>query len=95
MENYYRDVNLNQAQVSDLFKISNYTLSRLFKNQVGIGFSEYVVSKRLECAKELLITTSYTIGEISNMSGFNSTSYFCKIFKVYEGVSPTVFRESR
>ena len=95
LENNYRDVNLNQAQVSDLFKISNYTLSRLFKNQVGIGFSEYVVSKRLECAKELLITTSYTIGEISNMSGFNSTSYFCKIFKVYEGVSPTVFRESR
>lgn len=95
LEENYRDVNLNQAQVADLFKISNYTLSRLFKNQVGIGFSEYVVSKRLECAKELLITTSHTISEISYMAGFNSTSYFCKIFKAYEGVSPAAFRESR
>ena len=95
LEVNYRDIDLNQAQVADRFSISNYTLSRLFKNQVGIGFSEYVVSKRLECAKELLITTSHTINEISSMAGFNSTSYFCKIFKVYEGVSPTVFRESQ
>ena len=90
----FRDVNLSQAQVADIFRISNYTLSRLFKNQVGIGFSEYVVAKRLECAKELLITTSYTVNEISNMAGFNSASYFCKIFKTYEGVSPAVFRET-
>ena len=90
----YKDVNLNQAYVADLFKISNYTLSRLFKNQVGIGFSEYVVAKRLECAKELLLTTSYSVNEISTMAGFNGTSYFCKIFKAYEGVSPTAFRES-
>lgn len=95
LEANYCDIDLNQAKVADLFRISNYTLSRLFKNQVGIGFSEYVVSKRLECAKELLITTSYTINEISNMAGFNSTSYFCKIFKVYEGVSPAAFRESQ
>lgn len=94
LEENFRDVNLSQAQVADLFRISNYTLSRLFKNQVGIGFSEYVVAKRLECAKELLITTSYNVNEISNMSGFNSASYFCKIFKTYEGVSPAVFRET-
>ncbi|MBR4061209.1 MAG: helix-turn-helix transcriptional regulator [Lachnospiraceae bacterium] len=95
LEVNYRDVDLNQAQVAELFKISNYTLSRLFKNQVGIGFSEYVVSKRLEYAKELLITSDYTINEISNMAGFNSTSYFCKIFKVYEGISPAAFRDNR
>ena len=92
LETHYRDSSLSQIQVADLFRISNYTLSRLFKNQVGVGFAEYLAAKRLEYAKELLLTTTYSVKEISVMSGFTSENYFSRTFKLYEGVSPSVFR---
>ena len=93
LEVHYREPDLSQVQVADLFRISNYTLSRLFKNQVGVGFAEYLTSKRLEYAKELLLTTSCTVREISTMAGFSSENYFSRTFKLYEGVSPSSFRK--
>ena len=92
LEINYRDSNLNQMQVADVFGISNYTLSRLFKNQVGVGFTEYLVAKRLDYAKELLLTTSYSVREIAIMAGFSSEAYFSRTFKLYEEVSPSAFR---
>ena len=89
----FQDANLSQVQVADVFRISNYTLSRLFKNQVGVCFSEYLLSKRMEYAKELLLTTSYSISEISYMAGFSGIDHFSKKFKSYVGVSPTSFRD--
>lgn len=93
LEIHYRDEDLNQTQVADFFQISNYTLSRMFKNQVGVGFTEYVNSKRLDYAKELLLTTTYSIREISVMAGFSNDNYFSRIFKATVGESPSVFRE--
>lgn len=92
LEIHYRDVDLSQIQIADAFQISNYTLSRMFKKQIGVGFTEYVNFKRLEYAKELLLTTTYSIHEISFMAGFANDNYFSRIFKINVGVSPTVFR---
>lgn len=93
LEKHFRDEDLSQVKVADEFQISNYTLSRLFKNQVGIGFTEYVNSKRLEYAKNLILTTSYSIKEISVQSGYASESYFGRMFKAAYGVSPSMFRD--
>lgn len=92
LEIHYRDPDLSQVQVADQFRISNYTLSRFFKNQVGVGFAEYLVAKRLEYAKEVLLTTSYSVREVSIMAGFSSENYFSRTFKLYEGVSPSSFK---
>lgn len=92
LEIHYRDSDLSQMQVADQFLISTYTLSRFFKNQVGVGFAEYLVAKRLEYARELLLTTSYSVREVSIMAGFSSENYFSRTFKLYEGVSPSSFR---
>lgn len=93
LETCFRDPDLSQVKVADTFRISTYTLSRLFKNQVGIGFAEYVNSRRLEYAKDLLLTTSLSIREISQQSGYASESYFGRIFKATYGTSPSAFRE--
>lgn len=90
---HYRDPDLSQTQVADAFHISNYTLSRMFKNQVGIGFTEYVNARRLEYARELLLTTTYPIREISVMSGFANDNYFSRLFKASTGMTPSAFRE--
>lgn len=89
----FRDPDLSQVKVADMFKISTYSLSRLFKNQVGIGFAEYVNSKRLEYARDLLLTTSLSIREVALQSGYASESYFGRLFKATYGTSPSAFRE--
>ena len=93
LEVHFRDPDLSQVQVADLFRISNYTLSRLFKNRVGVGFAEYLTAKRLEYAKELLLTTTYSVKEVAAMVGFASENYFSRTFKLYEGISPSSFRK--
>lgn len=93
LETHFKDADLSQVKVADEFKISKYTLSRMFKNQIGVGFAEYVNSKRLEYAKELLLTTEYSVRDISAQVGYTSATYFNRIFKATVGVSPTVFRE--
>lgn len=93
MEIHYRDVDLSQTQVADAFQISSYTLSRMFKNQIGVGFTEYVNFKRLEYAKELLLTTNHSVHEIALLAGYANDNYFSRIFKANVGMSPTAFRE--
>lgn len=90
---HFREPELSQVQVADAFRISTYTLSRLFKNQVGIGFAEYVNTRRLEYAKILLQTTALPIKEIAAQCGYASESYFGRIFKATFGVSPSAFKD--
>ncbi len=93
LEIHYRDPDLSQVQVADVFQISSYTLCRMFKKQVGVGYTDYVNSKRLEAAKELLLTTDYSVREIAVAVGFVNENYFSRIFKTMVGVTPTAFRE--
>lgn len=93
LEDNFRNAGISQVQVADQFQISNYTLSRMFKNEMGIGFAEYLSAKRLEYAKELLITTNYPIREIALMSGFTNENYFSRTFKLYTGTVPSTFRK--
>ena len=94
VEEHYRDIDLTQVQMADHFNISTYTLSRIFRNDVGIGFVTYVNAKRVEYAKELLLTTKESVHDIAVKSGFDNDNNFFKVFKANTGMSPTTFRES-
>lgn len=94
IEEHYRDIELTQVQMADHFNISTYTLSRIFRNDVGIGFVAYVNAKRVEYAKELLLTTKKSVHDIAIQSGFDNDNNFFKVFKANTGMSPTTFRES-
>jgi len=88
----FTDPNISRTQVADYFSISIYSLSRLFKDDVGIGFTEYITAKRLDRSRHLLLTTDKDIAEISLESGYNDPSYFSKVFKANYGLSPSKFR---
>lgn len=60
----------------------------LFKMQYGCSPVKYVTMRRIEKAKELLITKRHSVTEISEMCGFDNVYYFSKVFKDYVGVSP-------
>lgn len=93
VEEHYRDIDLNQVLMADHFNISTYTLSRIFRNDVGVRFVTYVNAKRVEYAKELLLTTKESVHDIAVKSGFDNDNHFFKVFKANTGMSPTTFRE--
>ena len=90
-ENFRRDISLDD--VSREVDISPYYFSKLFKQETGKNFIEYLTEIRLRSARELLQNSQYSIKEICAQSGYSDPNYFSRIFKKYEGVTPSEFRE--
>lgn len=86
------DYDLCLASAADALNMSVYAVSRLFKEQVGEGFKEYVVEKRMEMAYTLLRTTDKGVSEIGKMVGFENATYFSSVFKKQFGTSPSKVR---
>ncbi len=85
---------ISLKEVAQYLNLDSSYLSRLIKKETKITFTEHLLNRRLKESKRLLKYTKYNISEIAFIVGFTSTSYFIKCFKVEEGQSPTVYRES-
>jgi two-component system, response regulator YesN len=68
--------------------------SVLFKDKKGVTFSDFVTRIRIKKAKELLFLTDLGIDDISEQVGYQTTSYFIRIFKKFESVTPKKYREA-
>ena len=66
--------------------------SRLFKKETGYSVSEYILNKKLETAKSMLTSSSYSIAEISASLAFPSQSYFTNVLKKDCGMTPKDYR---
>lgn len=90
--NYYKNITMEQ-----LCKITGYSsahLRRLFTKTFGTSPQSYILDKRIEVAKEMLLDIPQkTVDEIADLLGMSSTSYFCKLFKAKSGCSPTQYRK--
>lgn len=67
--------------------------SVLFKSEMGMTFIDYVTHLRISKAKELLRDFSLSLDTISERIGLQTTSYFIRIFKKYEQVTPKQYRD--
>ena len=67
-------------------------LSRLFKQQCGQTYSDYLVSLRIQRAKELLVDPTAKVYEIGYEVGYRNIQHFYKIFKQATGMTPTEYR---
>ncbi|MDK2868021.1 MAG: two-component system, response regulator YesN [Clostridiales bacterium] len=79
--------------VADYMNISPHYFSKLFKNEVGENFIQYITNRKMEIASEKLIATKDPIVSIAFDLGFNEANYFSKVFKKSTGYSPSEFRE--
>lgn len=70
-------------------------LGKLFKKETGKNFSHYVMEKRMEMAKDLIVNGKQDrIYEVAEKVGYGSNSqYFSQVFKKYTGVSPLEYKE--
>lgn len=89
--NYRKDLTLDE--VSRVVDISPYYFSKLFKQETGENFIEYLTKIRIKNAEVLLKDSDYSIKEICALSGYGDPNYFSRIFKKYEGVTPSEYRE--
>lgn len=81
--------------ILDVAKAANYSpkyFSMLFVREFGIPFQDYLRSMRLNHAYQLVKYTNQPIAEICYKSGFQSTTYFSKLFKKKYGKSPNELR---
>ena len=63
-------------------------LSRIFRQETGISFHQYLNNVRITKAKELIRTTALRLTDISQMVGYDDQSYFTKVFKRTAGIAP-------
>ena len=66
---------------------------RLFKKGTGKSYIDYLNYVRVSTAEELLRTTDLSISIIMEKTGFTSLSYFTKVFKNQNGISPSSYRK--
>ncbi len=78
---------------AEFLRITPAYLSRLFKSETGMTFSDYVNQRKIEEATGLLRYSDYTDLEISNLLCFSSQSYFIKIFKKIMGMTPNEYKK--
>ena len=88
--NYNKDIDL--VCMANLCYISPSYFSKLFRKQLGVNFSCYVNKIRIMKSKEMLKSSNAHIINIAFDSGFKDCGYFIKVFKTFEGVTPTIFR---
>ncbi|ADQ05358.1 transcriptional regulator, AraC family [Caldicellulosiruptor owensensis OL] len=90
-KNYMEDIKM--GDIAKRLFMSESSLSRIFKNHFGVLPKEYLLSKRIEKAKEYLSMSNLKISNIAMMCGFSSLQRFNDIFKKYTGLSPTQYRK--
>ncbi|MNO36231.1 HTH-type transcriptional regulator YesS [compost metagenome] len=89
-QNYQSDLSLQE--VAGKFYVSREYISRKFKQEYGINFSDYIGSVRIDKAKLLLQNPNLKLSQISEMVGFHDVKYFSKVFKKQVGFTPKDYR---
>ena len=92
--NYMNEVKL--SALAEMLSVSQEHLSRMFKQETGIGFKDYLVQFRLQKAEEMLKhEPGRAVSEVAYACGFNDGNYFSYKFKKAYGVSPTEIRRNK
>lgn len=85
-ENYTARINVDEYAES--LHMSTAWFIRSFKQYVGLSPARYIQSLRIVNAQRLLERTKYSIGEVSEIVGYDNPLYFSRVFKKETGLSP-------
>ena len=94
IENNYKDSELSQQAAAEYVNLSVPYLSLIFKQNVGISFSQYLIQYRMEIAKQLLNDPELKAYDIPDHIGYTDYAHFTKSFKKAYGVTPREYRKS-
>ncbi|MDF2840101.1 MAG: DNA-binding response regulator [Clostridia bacterium] len=88
--NYHENITLDDAAKS--VNLSYHYFSKIFKDEVGKNFVDYLTELRIEKSMKILENHRISIKEVCHKIGYNDPNYYCKIFKKITGMTPTEYR---
>ncbi len=91
LRQHYARIDLTVQEVADMLCISPEYFRKLFRTVYGTAPKQYILSLRMERAKEMLLLGEHTVFEIAEACGYESESYFCKEFKRINGKTTSEF----
>lgn len=94
MEEYYANPDLSLVHLSDAFELQMKNVSRLFKEETGENFIDFLSRIRIERAKELLLEAGCSIQEITARVGYLHPNTFIRSFKKLTGQTPSEYRKN-
>ncbi|WP_017905931.1 helix-turn-helix transcriptional regulator [Pseudomonas asplenii] len=94
IDQHFRD-SIDQKELAARSGMTTFRFSRLFKETFGLGFTDYILNKRMEFAKELLDNSQMPITSIGYEAGFKDPSYFARAFKQLVNCTPSEYRLTR
>lgn len=94
-ENHYSECDLNLNYLASVFFVTPSYLGRMFKKNMGVRFSDYLLKVRMNKAKQILKTTDVPIYEVARLVGFSDANYFCMKFQIIVGMTATHYRNTR
>jgi AraC family transcriptional regulator len=83
---------LTVEEMARVAMFSKFHFTRLFKRVTGVSPGRYLSALRLQRAKQLLVSTSLNVTDISVRVGYSSTGTFTATFTRRVGLSPTAYR---
>lgn len=91
---HYSNTELSLKLIAAELQISQSYLGKLFREEYGLSVKDYITNVRLETAAKNLTTTTMSIRQIMELSGYDSESNFYRLFKSCYGVTPSNYRLS-
>lgn len=91
-QHLFEDISV--ADIAASVSLSPSHLSRLFKMQTGFSPHEFITLRRIDAAKELLLTTDLSIKQIAYQVGYHSEANFITSFSGKSGITPAAFRKN-
>lgn len=95
IEEHFQDEECTLEHVAGYVNLAPTYFSKVFKEECGQRFSDYIITKRIDKAIFYLENTSMKIYEISEKVGYTSQRYFAKLFKREVGCLPKQYKNSR
>jgi Response regulator containing CheY-like receiver domain and AraC-type DNA-binding domain len=92
IDSHFQD-SISLETIAQRFYVSKEHLSRVFKSFFGENISDYILRKRMEKAKELILGHKMAIKSVSQMMGYEDIAYFYRVFKKHFGVTPGELRK--
>ncbi len=90
-DNYHLP-DLSNARLAEECKISEVYFRRLFKERLGVSPRQFIITFRIQRAKQMLSEGKQKIWAVSDACGFASAYHFCRVFKQHTGMTPNEYR---
>ena len=85
--------NMSMSELADMCCLSVSTFKRRFKERIGGTPREWITSKRMELAHEMLNNSDITISALAKLCCFSNTSHFIEVFKSHYHTTPYAYRD--